>query len=84
MGWATSASGRAVYQSGDSYTKNGDATLYAVWRTCPDLGCISSKTVTIPSPALKRYGYVSFTVKTDGWYVIRSTNMFFEDAIGSV
>ncbi len=84
LGWGTSATGKAVYQPGDSYTKDGDATLYAIWQTCPDLGCISSKTATIPSTALKRYGYVSFTVKTDGWYVIRSTNTFFENTLGTV
>lgn len=30
-GWATTLGGPAVYQPGDSYTVDGDATLYAVW-----------------------------------------------------
>lgn len=79
LGWGTSASGKAVYQPGDSYTKDGDATLYAIWQTCPDLGCITSKTATIPSTTLKRFGYVSFTVATDDWYMIRSTNTFYRE-----
>lgn len=84
LGWGTSASGKAVYQPGDSYTKDGDATLYAIWQTCPDLGCITSKTATIPSTTLKRFGYVSFTVATDDWYMIRSTNTFYENTSGTV
>ena len=30
-GWATSKSGSAIYQPGDSYTRNSNITLYAVW-----------------------------------------------------
>ena len=30
-GWATSAGGSVVYKSGDTYTNNAGATLYAVW-----------------------------------------------------
>lgn len=32
QGWATSASGAKVYDSGNSYTTNASVTLYAVWK----------------------------------------------------
>lgn len=31
VGWATSSTGAAVYQAGDSYTPTQDVTFYAVW-----------------------------------------------------
>lgn len=31
VGWATSSTGAAAYQAGDSYTPTKDVTLYAVW-----------------------------------------------------
>lgn len=31
IGWATSSGGSVVYESGDSYITNANATLYAVW-----------------------------------------------------
>lgn len=37
LGWSTSSSATsASYQSGGSYTSNGDATLYAVWEVAID------------------------------------------------
>lgn len=32
LGWATSAGGNVVYHPGDTYSAEGNATLYAVWK----------------------------------------------------
>lgn len=32
LGWATSPNSSATYQPGDSYTMEGNATLYAIWK----------------------------------------------------
>lgn len=32
LGWATSAGGDVVYHAGDTYSAEGNATLYAVWK----------------------------------------------------
>lgn len=32
LGWATSSGGNVVYRAGDTYSTEGDATLYAVWK----------------------------------------------------
>jgi uncharacterized repeat protein (TIGR02543 family) len=84
-GWATSPSGKAVYQPGGVFTKDQDTTLYAVWKACPDLGTVAYRGMyTVPSSTLKRFGYVTFTPKRSGNYVIRSTNTFYENAAGTV
>lgn len=32
LGWATSAGGEVMYQPGDTYSTEGNATLYAIWK----------------------------------------------------
>ncbi len=76
QGWATSASGSVVYESGASYTNNASVTLYAVWKANTytltfdaNGGTVSPTTATVtygetcslPTPIMSGYTF-------EGWY----------------
>ena len=80
LGWATTPDAEtAEYQPKDSFTAAQDATLYAVWADCPDLGVVSqSQIFTFTYPVQKRYATIDFRVAKDGYYQIRSTGDFYK------
>ena len=66
MGWATSSSATAAnYASGDSYSEDGDVTLYAVWIERNYDFSVSS--LTIHPSEVYQYEQVTITFRTDSW-----------------
>ena len=66
MGWATSSTATvANYASGDSFSENGNVTLYAVWIERNYDFSISNLTIT-PSEVYQ-YEQVTITFRTDSW-----------------
>jgi uncharacterized repeat protein (TIGR02543 family) len=66
MGWATSSSATtANYASGDSYSANGNATLYAVWIERNYDFSVSNLTIT-PSD-IDQYEDVTVSFRLDSW-----------------
>ena len=70
LGWSTSASGGVIYNSGSKYTKNGNATLYAVWElayTRPRLNNFSADRCDSDGTANESgtYAKITFTWSTD-------------------
>ena len=66
MGWATSSSATtANYASGDSYSANGNATLYAVWIERNYDFSVSNLTIT-PSD-VDQYEDVTVSFRLDSW-----------------
>lgn len=66
MGWAISSSATAAnYASGDSYSEDGDVTLYAVWIERNYDFSVSS--LTIHPSEVYQYEQVTITFRTDSW-----------------
>ncbi len=76
LGWSTNSDATTVtYESGDSYTINGDRTLYAVWeRSHLTLTVNGSHTATISTGG--REVQYSFTPVLSGTYRIYSTGSY--------
>lgn len=87
VGWATSSTGAATYQAGDSYTPTNDVTFYAVWSKTSGSGAqadytSSQKTEgngTVLSKTTDRSAYkfaVSSNVATETVQISYQTRLF--------
>jgi len=82
-GWALSPDAeKADYLPGDVYSKDENMTLYAIWETAYDLGCISGQIVKNVEafPVNGTNVYLSFSVAKSDVYRIRTLNRAFVNA----
>lgn len=82
-GWAESAdAAKPTIFPGDTYTKDADITLYAVWEDCLMLETpLSAGSYSIPAyPINTSQAFVGFTVPRDGFYTISFESEYYDNS----
>jgi hypothetical protein len=74
LGWAESASATtSAYLPGESYVKNQNTTLYALWGSAP-LELVLNTIYTVDITKAGTVAYYTFTPSTDGRYILTSSD----------